>query len=386
MVIRLVRTIVSQQCTIGSKRMGSTHRETEKPNAFGSLTYGGYDKARFIMNNATFPFDADDSRKPSLNIRSIVSQDFANTTVNLLPEGPAYSLIDFAEPQMWLPVSACNAFAKAFNLTYDNSTDLYLVDPNTRARLLEQNATISFGLGPTANPADRVNIVLPYSAFDQQAAYPIYPNATKYFPIRRAENETMYTIGRTFFQEAYVIIDYDRGNFSVHQASFPATTEKQEIVPISSPEPSDVAQHAIVSRSPGLSKGAIAGISVGLAVSLTFLILLGYWLFRRRSAAKRKAALKQKIRRIEVADKPTMESGGAAFYEKDGRHFVEMEGDHGEVFHELADSPDGSDMSISETNLSAIIEYYEIEGTNVVSEEDAIVEVSVRNGTPPGWI
>jgi hypothetical protein len=363
-----------------------THFKEEKPNVFGSLTYGGYDKARLVMNNVTFPFDADDSRKPSLNIRSIVSQDLANTTVNLLPEGPAYSLIDFAEPQMWLPLSACNAFAKAFNLTYDNSTDLYLIDPKTRARLLEQNATISFGLGPTANPADRVNIVLPYSAFDQQATYPIYPNATKYFPIRRAENDTMYTIGRTFFQEAYVIIDYDRGNFSVHQALFPATTEKQEIVPIQSPEPSDVVQHKVVSRPLGLSKGAVAGISVGLALSLTFLVLFTFWFFRRRSAAKRKAALKQKIRRVEIADKPTMESGGAAFYEKDGRHFAEMEGDRGVDIHELQNSPNGSEMSISETNLSAIIEYYELERTEAVSEEHAVVVIPVRVGPPPGWI
>jgi hypothetical protein len=101
------------------------YQSLEKPNMYGSLVFGGYDQTRFEPNNVTFPFDANDSRKPSLNIQSIVTQNAENTTVSMLPDGPVYSLIDFAEPQMWLPVSACDAFAKAFNLTYDNSTDLY---------------------------------------------------------------------------------------------------------------------------------------------------------------------------------------------------------------------------------------------------------------------
>jgi len=127
----------------------SAHQLPERPQAFGSLIYGGFDRSRLAMNNITFLL-----------------------TVNLLPGGAVYAFIDFAEPQKWLPRSACDAFEKASNLThltYDSNTGLYLVDAVTRGRFLEQNPSISFGLGPTAALAERVNIVLTYGAFDQQA-------------------------------------------------------------------------------------------------------------------------------------------------------------------------------------------------------------------------
>jgi hypothetical protein len=51
-------------------------RNNRKPTAWGRLTFGGYDQSRFVPNNITFPFDTNDSRKPSLNIQAIISQDF----------------------------------------------------------------------------------------------------------------------------------------------------------------------------------------------------------------------------------------------------------------------------------------------------------------------
>lgn len=356
------------------------HMCSEKPSAYGSLVYGGYDQSRFVPNDITFPFDANDSRKPSTNIQSIVSRDFANTTVSMLPDGPAYSLIDFAEPHMWLPVSACDAFARAFNLTYDNSTDLYLVDASTRARLLERNPVITFGLGTTANPGERVNIVLPYSAFDQQATYPIYPNATNYFPIRRAYNDTQYTIGRTFFQEAYIRIDYDRGHFSVHQALFPATNEKQNIVPVLSPDPNGAPAQDGVHRTIVLTKSAIAGISIGGIVVMMLFIILACWLIRWRNLTKRKkaAALERQEKEIEIADHCKLETDGAAFYEKDGEARHELQ--------TLPNEPEELNGRRSMTDLSAIVELYEMDNTEVWKTEEPESEVSLRNRPPPGWI
>jgi hypothetical protein len=69
-----------------------------------------------------------------------------------------------------------------------------------------------------------VNITLPYDAFDLQLSYPYLPNTTYadpskyYFPLRQAANETQYVLGRAFLQEAYLITDYERNNFSIHQA------------------------------------------------------------------------------------------------------------------------------------------------------------------------
>jgi hypothetical protein len=42
------------------------------------------------------------------------------------------------------------------------------------------------------------------SAFDLQAHWSIYPSTTNYFPLRRAANDTQYTLGKKFLQEAYV--------------------------------------------------------------------------------------------------------------------------------------------------------------------------------------
>jgi hypothetical protein len=384
---------------------------------YGSLVFGGYDQSRFEPNNITFPFDANDSRKPSLNIQSIVTQDFENSTVSMLPNGPVYSLIDFAEPYMWLPVSACDAFANAFNLTYDNSTDLYLVDATTRSQLLDQNPSVTIGLGTTANPGERVNVVLPYSAFDQQANYPIYPNATNYFPIRRAYNDTQYTIGRTFFQEAYFRIDYDRGNFSVHQARFPATNEKQDIVSVPSPKLSDEPTRKDRQQTGRMSNATIAGITVGSAAAITLLSVLFLWLLRRRKRTMQnsRATLEEQGSSVEVADQPKVETEGAALYEKysrpfaemdgdalresqtpqevpeelyekDGRHFAEMDGD---TLHELQKpqkSSEEMEADLAETNLGTKSEVYEMEGTGRMDLPEHDYKVPFSNQPPPGWI
>lgn len=87
-------------------------------------------------------------------------------------------------------------------LQLDNATGRYLVNDTTHARLKELNPIITFKLGNQTYGGETLNIVLPYATFDLQVGYPIYPNATNYFPLRRAMNDTQYTIGRAFLQEA----------------------------------------------------------------------------------------------------------------------------------------------------------------------------------------
>lgn len=375
----------------------TTYFGSEKPNVYGSLTFGGYDQNRFQPNDITFPFDANDSRKPSLNVQAIVTRDMNNQTVSLLPDGAVYSLIDFAEPHIWLPVSACDAFAKAFNLTYDNTTDLYLIDASTRARHLEQNPTVTFGLGQTANPAERINIVIPYSAFDQEAKFPIYNVSTNYFPIRRAYNDTQYTLGRTFFQEAYVKIDYERGNFSVHQALFP-TANEQKILPIVSKDSEAKIEKPDILGSPKvrLGKGVIAGASIGGIALFICMLLLIFWFIRRRKATKEQQKMIVEEERIECADQPKLETDGAAFFEKDGRPFAEMEG---HVFPELNCAAPESELSsepelreldvrITRTDLSTIFELYELGDSERSYEELNVVlpELPEKQYPPPGWI
>lgn len=169
----------------------------------GSLTLGGYDSSRFTPNNLTIPFAPDTRRELVAGIQSISSVDHSGTTSNLLSTG-IMSLVDSTVPQIWLPIAACQAFEKAFGLTFDETTELYLVNSSLRTQLQAQNANVTFTLGVTAAGGQTTNITLPYNSFDLLVSPPTpgVANNSRYFPLRRAANESQYTLGRTFLQEA----------------------------------------------------------------------------------------------------------------------------------------------------------------------------------------
>lgn len=190
--------------------------------------------------------------------------------------------IDSAVSQLWLPTNICDNLASMLGLNYDNATGLYLVNATTRQQLLRNNPQFLFTLGvangetsstttsTTSNAT--TNIALPYSALDAQIGFPIYSNATYYFPIRRAADQSQYVLGRAFLQEAYLAVDWTRGNFTLAQSLHPdGVTEN--ITPILAP----------ASRNDGrLSGGAIAGIVIGAVAGLALLALAGFFLLRRR--------------------------------------------------------------------------------------------------------
>ncbi|KAF2799538.1 acid protease, partial [Melanomma pulvis-pyrius CBS 109.77] len=274
-------TTLKNSKTIPSLSFGYTAGAYYKsPKVLGSLTLGGYDSSRYESNNVTFPFDTNDDRPISLNIQNIIAKDTLIGVQSLMSD-VTYTRIDFTVPHLWLPKSVCDRFATAFGLTYDDATDLYLVNDTIHYKLLHKNPSVTIGLGSSYNPTQRVNVVLPYSAFDLQARYPIYNNETNYFPIRRAYNESQYTLGRTFLQEAYVTVDYERSNFSVYQALFPPTNVKQQLVSIASTDVAAVGGLSPTQTPHGghLSHRAMAGIAIGsiavllvcVFVALTFL-------------------------------------------------------------------------------------------------------------------
>ncbi|XMA14260.1 hypothetical protein WAI453_007051 [Rhynchosporium graminicola] len=70
-----------------------------------------------------------------------------------------------------------------------------------------------------------VNIVLPYAAFDLVANLSLAQNATRYFPLTRAVNNTQNVLGRALLQEAYLIADYERSQFSIHRMKWDTNGE-----------------------------------------------------------------------------------------------------------------------------------------------------------------
>jgi len=111
--------------------------------------------------------------------------------------------LDSTIPYIYLPEAACTMFESTFGLVWDNATQLYLLTDAQHNALQTQSPNITFTLG-NLTTSTTVDIILPYSAFDLTVSYPIVANATRYFPLKRANDSSQYTLGRTFFQEAYV--------------------------------------------------------------------------------------------------------------------------------------------------------------------------------------
>jgi hypothetical protein len=76
------------------------------------------------------------------------------------------------------------------------------VNDTLHENLLSTNASFTFKIGNATDEGSTIDIALPYASFDLTVDYPIVSNQTRYFPLQRAANDTQYTLGRTFLQEA----------------------------------------------------------------------------------------------------------------------------------------------------------------------------------------
>lgn len=314
-----------------------------------SLTLGGYDAARFFPNDVHFILATDTSRDLVVAIQSITI-DTVRGTLSTLRDEPTYAFIDSTVPHIWLPLQACEAFEAAFRITWDAATDLYLVNDTLHETLLSENANVTFELGDTLSGGRTTSITLPYSSFDLSVSWPAVQNTTRYFPLRRAANSTQVTLGRTFLQEAYLIVDYDRANFSVSQAVFNEGAP-QQLVAITPPAiPSNTTPiEDSNNQTQHLSAAAIAGIVVGVVL----VIVLAVFLIIRRHRGKlvqQKAkdaaevlamqhqqheleALKMEVMELDAKHKAEMDGQGVLFM-ADGTPIYEMAG--AAFVHEMA--------------------------------------------------
>jgi tetrahydromethanopterin S-methyltransferase subunit F len=199
--------------------------------------------------------------------------------------------IDSTTAQIWLPTSACAAFEQAFGITYDEPTGLYLVNSTLHSSLIQRNPNVTFTFGGTQG-GSTVSITLPYGAFNLNAEFPFVPNgnSTPYFPLRRAANSTQYTLGRTFLQEAYIIADYDRGNFTVAPCNWDVNKINTPLVGTIRRAGATTFDSSDNSNSSGISAGAIAGIVIGIVAAVALIGFLVWFLRRRRNAEKKRIA------------------------------------------------------------------------------------------------
>jgi hypothetical protein len=259
------------------------------------LVLGGTNLGRYSRNNATFSLDA--NRNPVVNLDSITvsatgTPPWGAGAYTLMVE-PAQVMIDSTTPFLWLPESACRAFEQALGLRWNSSENLYFMNNSTIYNgLVGPNLTFAFTLNDTPGSSNAVEINVPFSSLNLEISWP-YVNISsteniRYFPLKRASSELQYTLGRAFLQEAYLAVDYDRGNFSVHSPYFPPLNDEIEAIT----HPDDVAKASSPSSDGGLSTGAIIGIAIGVGLGVVALLAGGVIMYRRRkkAAADRKKA------------------------------------------------------------------------------------------------
>lgn len=215
--------------------------------------------------------------------------------------------IDSSTPFLWLPEAACDAFASALNLTYNETLQLYLFSNDSFSSpdvLTSWNLTFSFTLSDTPESSSQVQLTLPYDAFNLQLSYP-FPNLaanfssspTNYFPLRKAANSTQYTIGRAFLQETYLTVDYERNNFSISQSIFTLDAENNvNLMAITRPSNS-IFPGPQSPKGSGISAGAAAGIGVGSALAVLVVVALIWRLCFRRKRSKDAAASEKPVKR-----------------------------------------------------------------------------------------
>ncbi|KAK6432364.1 hypothetical protein LTR95_011469 [Oleoguttula sp. CCFEE 5521] len=247
---------------VPSLSFGYTAGAAYRNKTSASLTLGGYDSNRFSPTNLSIAMNFDNSRPLQIGLQRVQATGTATGDVDLLPEG-TFLFVDSTIPHIWLPQDAVDAFVSTFGLTYDSNTDLFLINDTMRERNLQAMPNLHFSFGASLSGGPTQTISLPYSAFDLQASYPFYENATNYFPIRLAHNDTQYTIGRTFFQEAYVIAGWEWQNFTIAQTSFDNLNNEHLITITSRTQDTAATTRKTAASTKGLSKGAIAGIAIG---------------------------------------------------------------------------------------------------------------------------
>ncbi|TGO11576.1 hypothetical protein BTUL_0106g00130 [Botrytis tulipae] len=248
----------------------------------GNLTLGGYEESLFVPNNLTVDFaTSGDDLTIDVNAITIKSPGGTSQVVSS-PSSSFPAFIDSSVPYLYLPTSICQKFEEAIGITYDSESELYLLTDAQHTALVNRNASVVFTLTNSTSKA-MVNITLPYAAFDWWAEYPLVQNSTRYFPLKRAADNSQITLGRAFLQEAYLIADYERSQFSIHQrnwTTFYPTSNPTTIFPLNNPAPLPSSSKSKISTP------TIAAIVLAILASLALTLCLTIFILRRAHQRK----------------------------------------------------------------------------------------------------
>ncbi|KAJ4299707.1 hypothetical protein N0V90_004953 [Kalmusia sp. IMI 367209] len=267
--------------------------ENSGNGAVGNLVLGGYDDTRVNMKKGvSIGMPSIQNNSLVVGVPSIIynPDPYVDAgSFSFTSETKGFSaIIDSTLPYLWLPDKVCDHFAEKFNLQYDEDSNFYTVNSSAAQNNKQQNATVSFKIASSSiDSSNFADIRLPYSAFDLTFTEPPNGNGTKYFPLKKSSDGS-FVLGRAFLQEAYLVVDYERVNFTVAPAIAPALPMPDpKLVPIYNktyvpPGPTPIPTSG---GGGGLSGGAIAGIVVGIVVAfLGAAVGFFLWWKKRRAA------------------------------------------------------------------------------------------------------
>ncbi|XXG98439.1 hypothetical protein Hte_004762 [Hypoxylon texense] len=181
---------------------------------------------------------------------------------------------------------------------YDNENlDRYRSSPDLSFAFTLSSEDNRDNFGQPLDVAGVVNITISANAFIQNLRYPFMnlieygAPAVPYFPLKRTESGNRVIIGRTFFQEAYLITNYETSTFSVYKAKFPEKPLRD----------TSIQTIAAYDRSPypgppprpdngggSLTQSQIIGMAIGICF-MSIVAIVIFFLVRRRRRKQRQA-------------------------------------------------------------------------------------------------
>lgn len=158
----------------------------------------------------------------------------------------------------------------------------------------------------------------------------------RYFPLSRAQNdnETQFTLGRAFMQEAYLVADYERYNFTIGPRAFNSNSQPNVIAiqPLSANNGGGGG-----GGGGGLSGGAIAGVVVGVIGAVAIAALIAFFLIRRKRSKPEPAELgadaggkpdmvddpyQETYAKAELPSEPVASPGTTDYFASEKKHFA----------------------------------------------------------------
>ncbi|KAL8736917.1 MAG: hypothetical protein Q9181_002213 [Wetmoreana brouardii] len=247
-----------------------------------------------------------------------MSTDTNGSTYSLL-QSAHLTFIDSTIPYIYLPPESCDLFVKNYGLVWNDTYQMYLVDDDLHQVLAMRSPSFVFKIGNSETSGPTVEITLPYKSFDLEYRSSFTSTPVRYFPIQRASDDSQLTLGRTFLQEAYLVMNYEHANFSVSQCNF-ETPLGREIVPIL---PSDSKVTTNPPNSPTnstsrphtgfhLDRPKIVGISVGTVLGSLLLLAVFYWLYSVRRRRKRGKTLRTTAASMSSSEENQRPSGAGS--------------------------------------------------------------------------